>query len=74
MSTYLLTFTKIIPLHDGIIGSTSSIVTLNEPWHTTIGAEDAQSAESIAIEIGNMVKNRLPEFYDIKLDSVELVC
>lgn len=68
MSTYLLTFTKSIPvIHSGI---GDSVTVRTEPWQTTIEANGSVHAEQVAKSIGSHIRVRLGKGYDIVLDSV----
>ena len=70
MRTYLLTFTKSIPV---FAGWPVYIAITEEPWHTTIGAKNIEEAELTAKTLGTFLRGKLTKGYDIALDSVELV-
>lgn len=71
METYLITFTKKIPVARREVGRAHTVKT--EPWQTTINADSDEEAEDIARTLGSHIRQRLGKGYDIVLDSVEYI-
>lgn len=69
MSTYLLLFTKTIPVY---YSDTTGLPSVHKtkPWETTIEANGQIDAEQIASRLGSMLRVRQAKGYDIRLDSV----